>query len=310
MLLNRPRILLTIISTFCVFNLVLQWVWGEWSASFLGFELIFLLLTSLLPIVATAFYKWFVELSQEVDKAFVTKGRSWLRQQAERLFNLRLLLVPGCILTIVGVYSTYVYWVPWTGWIRALFYAVCMIFFFGYGIFGYVFVALATLMIKIGRLELATGMFRWPVTHLHRIYDIYFRFLALGSGLYLLAVLAVWVSPGGRSIALQTGLGRLWVFPPALFIIVFFVIFHYVIHVQLRNCKWGADEQLSVKAEDAYNQLCEQWSTERESAVTALLSWREHVRSTSEWPGSVRLVATTIGTVLLPTITVVVDLLK
>ena len=98
-----------------------------------------------------------------------------------------------------------------------------------------------TLASRIGDLRIEYSVFSWPRKGIRRVYSAYFRSLLLGAALYIGAVTTVWISPGGAWIAMNTGMGRLWVIPPGAMIIAYFLYFSYRIHLLLQQCRDGSE---------------------------------------------------------------------
>jgi hypothetical protein len=231
----------------------------------------------------------------------------WMDNQLRQLLGGWAPVFCGLLLVVIGVLSTALFWIPWRGWTGTLFFLWAGVFFFGYGALTWGFGALLVLVWRISNLPVQCSPFMWPTNQIYAIYQTYFRVLFVGASLYGLAVLSVWISPGGSNIALETSVGMFWVFPPAVCVILFFLAFHFRIHKLLIQCKQSSDDELTTLLDSEYNQWLQNPSPEREERISKLLEWRDHVRKADEWPLGLRSVLLTITMLLLPTIKVILE---
>ncbi|HYR07080.1 MAG TPA: hypothetical protein VEQ60_04915 [Longimicrobium sp.] len=312
-LLRRYHVQITAgIVVLILLNLLLQFRWN-WAGDFIAFEVLFALLTVVLPTIAVTLMKWAQQLALPVSNITQQSGAAaslWVAGQLRSLVGREGIVLCGMLLLIVGEVSTVIFWVPWEGWIGTLFFLWAAIFFFGYGALGWCFGCLSVLLWRISNLPIQCSPFRWPTDHIATIYQTYFRILIIGASLYALAVLSVWLSPGGPAIALETNLGMLWVFLPAACIILFFLIFHFRVHRLLVRCKEISDNELTTLLESEYNNWRHDPTAERENRIKRVLEWRDHIRRADEWPLSLQSVVLTITTLLLPTLKEVLELIS
>jgi hypothetical protein len=295
------------ITTYGMVNVAIQAVLN-WPTGFLRFEVLFVALTALLPLIGDLFVRWLDALREPVTAAVAETN--WLDEQTGSVFALERLVLAGLAMTGIGMFCTSLYFAPWCGWVCGLFYVLCVLFFFGYGAFAYAFIALIVLVSRLGNVTVAAGVFRWPLEALHTIYRIFFRFTLLASVLYIVAVTSVWISGmGGRSIATETDVGRLWVLPPAIAIITYLLTFHFQVHALIRRCKRQAENQLIEVMEAAYTTWSKDQDPRNESIISSAVAWREHIRGIDEWPTRARWVVVIITTLLIPTLQLLADVL-
>jgi hypothetical protein len=290
-------------------NLLVQQAW-RWDPGFLGFGLLFGFLTIIIPVIAAVGVKWMRGLSgpvREVAALSDDSAATWTDEQLGRLLVRWPAFASGVLLLLIGLYSTVTYWMPVQDWRGGLFLVWAGIFFFGYGLLVWAFGAIIALIWRISNLSIHCTPFRLPTRMVDVIYTTYFHIMALGALLYGLAVISVWVSPHGAQIALETSVGNLWVFPPAVIIILFFLTFHFRIHRLLVRYKQVSEDELTRLLDAEYREWTLAPESERADRIDKLLAWRDHVRKADEWPSSLKAVLLTVTTLLIPTIKSIVE---
>ena len=105
---------------------------------------------------------------------------------------------------------------------------------------------LLPLMVVCGLTSLSTGLYwqgmAFVAKHIFAFSEV------RNAVLYIVMVFSVWVSPGGAWIAKNTGIGRLWVFPPGAMVIIFFLYFNYMIHLLLVQCRDRSEGHIHADA--------------------------------------------------------------
>ena len=306
-------IVTAVIAALVLFNFAVQFLF-QWYSRFLSFEIGLAFLTIIIPYVIKRIrhvsrYELVTPLSIFAGLS-VEETESWLEGQMRPFFSGLGTLISAVMVLIAGVISTDIFGIPWYGYIRSTFYLWLCIFLLGYGIIAWLYIGLMVLVNRMRLLEVNASIFSWPKSEIHNIYSTYFQLLAIGAALYVVAVISVWVSPGGAWIAKNTEIGRLWVFPPGAMVIVFFLYFHYKVHLLLTQCRDKSDRQLSILLSQAFDEWISKQSEDKERSITNLLQWRKQIRSEKMWLLDIKSVIATVATLLLPTVKAVIDFLK
>lgn len=311
---ERRWLLLTIVLLVLIAsNLWVQYSF-QWVRSFLAFELGFAALTLLLPwTIKTLRYSSVTQLAMPVcslSSLPSEQAKSWFLNRLRPYTSNAGVLTASAVLLAAGLISTEVFGIPWTGEVRIYFYLWLLIFFIGYGMVGWLYFGLMALANHIGELEVKSSVFSWPKVEIKRVYSIYFRLFIVGAILYIVAVISVWISPGGAWIAKNTGIGRLWVFPPGAMVIVFFLYFHYKTHLLLVQCKDRSERRLASLLTENFDKWTSSPSEEIEKTISSLMQWRKGLQDEGTWLLDFKSVLATIATLLLPTVKAVIDLLR
>jgi hypothetical protein len=159
------------------------------------------------------------------------------------------------------------------------------------------------LVIRLGKTEVRSEVFLWPNDGVAAIYTIYVRLLLVGGASYLVGVAIVRFTPWANSWSdLNQPWILLWVFPPGVALIIYFVAFSVALHKVLLQCRARAEQEINEQLHHIYVA----WKTNREigaeSSISALLKWRESVRLERIWPMDLKAGIATIVTLLIPSI--------
>lgn len=276
----------------------------------LKFELFLAVLTLIIPYVVYVLFYTIVDRLPFLMSGISTGNADALAgQQIEPLVSKKWISLSALSVMIAGAISTEHFGIPWQGGIRLLFYPWLAVFFAGYGVAAWLYFVSMVAISRINKAEAKSSIFSWPRVETQEVYGLYFRLFVLGASLYLFAVVSIWTSPSGAWIALNTGLGMLWVFPPAAMVICYFVYFNYQIHLLLKRCLQRSDQELSSLLDDRFADWKEGLSSEQgASSITSLLEWRNTIRSEGTWPMDFKAMLVTVATLLLPTIKAIADL--
>lgn len=292
-------------------NLLVQWV-VDWSPSFLTFQLGFAFLTLAIPFVLALLGRAINhELPAQLDKLAPASDSSSERGDARVPVRSLLggLLPSGFIMLVAGYLSTEIFGIPWTGGVRVLFYSWAFCFFVGYGFAAWLYVILMLVAKEVSKIKLEAQIFSWPRAALQDVFAVYMKTFLIGAVLYVGAVVTVWISPGGAWIAQNTGIGRLWVFPPGAMVVLFFLQFNFSFRAVLVGLRRSSEERLSELAESKFREWCDSPAENSASSVDALLNWRAAIRSEDVWPLNYKSLLATVATLMLPTVKAVLELL-
>jgi hypothetical protein len=196
-------------------------------------------------------------------------------------------------------------------WANHSAYVIACTFFLSYGALAYVYVATLLLVIRLGNTRVWSEVFLWPHDGIAEIYSVYVRLLLVGGTSYILAVAIVRFTPWANSWSdLNETWILLWVFPPGLALIVYFVAFSVALHKVLLQCRARAEQEINEQLHHIYDA----WKSNREigaeSSISALLKWRESVRLERIWPMDLKAGIATIVTLLIPSIEAIAKLVR
>jgi len=139
---------------------------------------------------------------------------------------------------------------PFAGWARSAAVVIVSAFFLSYGAVLYVYAKAAGLAVRLGRSPVRSETLAWPGTAIRTAHGVYVSLLVVGTVLYLLGVLVVWFSPGGRWLTMNAAWMRLWVLPPGVAVLAFFATFSVALHRVLVQCRERAETELGEQLQE------------------------------------------------------------
>lgn len=158
--------------------------------------------------------------------------------------------------------------------------------------------------------EVIIEIFKWPITEFISFHQKYINTFTLGVIAYIGAVVGIWLSPGGGSIALNTRTGQFWVFPLAGIVIVFFLCIEYFIHGLMAKSKYCRLEAAQSLLKINFDAWLANPSDDKSKLIDALTDCCENIKKEQEWPLNFTALFTVVATLLLPTIKTVFDIVK
>jgi hypothetical protein len=180
-----------------------------------------------------------------------------------------------------------------------IFYLFSALFLFLTGVAGWAFLRLLVILHQLSGVGIKVLPFAWPQAEISAIHGLLMQVFAGGLLAYLLAVLGIWLSPGGGWF-LANGPVGLWVIPLAVTVVLFFVMVEYHIHVILEKSKRERLRQLSEVLQEKFSQWRQSGSKEAAEAVTEALKWRDAVQAERSWPLDVLSMTSVVVGVLVP----------
>jgi hypothetical protein len=200
---------------------------------------------------------------------------------------------------------------PFIGWARVTAFILACTFFLSYGALTYVYAAMLLLAVRLGKARVRRVILFWPNENLGAVHSVYFRLFWIGSMSYLLSVAIVRFTPWAKTWRdLNQPWVRLWVVPPAVAALIFFVSFTVALHKVLLQCRLQAERDIGEQLQRIYDL----WKTNREpsaeGSISALLKWRESIRLERLWPMDLKASLVTVVTLLIPTIQAIAKLIR
>ncbi len=324
---RRPNVQALALAALGALAIALQ-LQQPYTQGFLGFDLGLVILSVGLPYVTRSVLRSFEKLPGLIA-AISPQGSSAEKWAPSNKWLGRVgLWISGLTLAVFGAVTSWVFGVPWSGAALAVSAFWLFLILFGYGILGYLYGLHVSVLWDLRRLEVRCQIFEWPRAEIQDLYRVYSGLLAWGAGLYVIAIVSVWSSPGvwlvdrfgmeeqPGSVLDELGAGSpwlvlesAWVFPVGLMVIFFFLLFHLRCHKLLVQCREQAVRQLGRLA----SQELEVWSSEnkpeRLATIDRFLGWKEKIHGERVWPIDLRAAVAALTTVLIPTIKTLKDLL-
>ena len=305
-------ILSILVGALTLTNILMQYR-SQWFITYIDSEIVLALIGIYLPWVAAQLQKSTLALETPIDAILkATSGASsrGLMRRYQRTFQNPIQYLLAFLVALFGVGTTLYIRVPWTGTPRILMLAwiglICALL----GIVAYYFVIVLALIYRLARKSFNYEIFKSQSAEIKKIYKTYMGFFWMGASLYIAAVLGVWMSPRGSWVAMYTPLGRLWVFPVAVLAIAFFLTIQICIHAILAKIK----EQRLLELEKLLAENYQAWEVAptlaQATLIQGLVGWHSQVKQETDWPISVVSTITVIGSLLIPSISVVLDLVK
>lgn len=294
-----------------VVNLLVQYRW-QWFDDYLVSEIVLGLIGLYLPWVAASIQRSTLELFPHIEESLAAPQAEANQRTLRRVrnaFHDPIQYFLAIFLALFGVATTQYIGIPWTGGVLAL-----DLFWIGLvcayvGFVAYYFVIALLLIYRLAGKTFRFEIFSSPALEIKKIYKTYMGFFWMGAALYVAAVVGISFSPVFWEV-LDTPLGQLWVFPVAVLAIIFFLAIQVCIHLIQAKIK----EQRLLRMEKLLAEHYRRWEAEPSLAqatlIQGLVGWHAAVKGETDWPISVVSTITVIGSLLIPSISVVVDLLN
>jgi hypothetical protein len=282
--------------------LLLQWR-SEWHPGFVPSEVVLALL-GVAAVLATTALRTLLDqaASALAEVVALTQFRAWATDQRRFAFHGVAPLIIGATVAIAAGVTIHIAWVPWTGIVLWTFYAAVALLFAAVGQLAWSFGALLVILYRAGQLDMAVQVFAWPRTALRALTRSYLATCVVGIGLYLIAVVAIWVSPGGSWFLTEDqGLVRqLWVLPMATTVVAYLLACQMLLSWIANRVHQHRLTALSLLAQKWLDEFVGTRQPDAASAVTELLKWRQSVEREMAQNLNIRAIGTMIATVALP----------
>ena len=294
-----------------VVNLLVQYRW-QWFDEYLVSQFVLGLIGLYLPWVAASIQRSTLGLFPHIEASFAApqaEANQHTLRRVKAAFHDPILYFIAIFLALFGVATTQYIGIPWTSGVLAL-----DLFWIGLvcayvGIVAYYFVIVLLLIYRLAGKTFRFEIFSSPALEIKKIYKTYMGFFWMGAVLYVAAVLGISFSPVFWEV-LDTPLGQLWVFPVAVLAINFFLAIQVCIHLIQAKIKEQRLQSMEKLLAEHYR-LWEQSPTPAQATlIQGLVGWHAAVKGETVWPISVVSTITVIGSLLIPSISVVVDLLN
>jgi hypothetical protein len=309
---TRPIAFSIVILAIFAASLGTQWLY-DWWESFTIVELLLGILAVSMPFVAAMLYRKMYSLLPAVKDIVDMPSEQvteWFRQQTASIFGSKWTYLAIAFLCITGIASTDIVGIPWSGIVRVLFYLFSAIFFAMTAIVAWTYLGLLVFLLRLVNQEIKGAPFDWPEKQFAHLNQSYLDMFAVGVAIYIVAVVAVWSSPGGPSIALHNPLAQLWIFPVAGTVVGFFLSFQYLIHRIILRSKQHRLDKINQLLGHTFDAWMADLAPDKAKAVTELMSWRDRIREESDWPLDLRSTLTITSGLLLPAARTILDLIS
>lgn len=282
----------------------------EWLPEFIPTEMGIAFLTLAIPYTIKYILSEQENLARLISQSIDATGEFSEQLKPNRMDWIQFILL-GFAIAILGLITVQpkVFGLPWTiPLLNILFQIWLFIFLLGFGIVVCLYLFNLNSIIKIDKIFICDGshrkIFAWPVSEVRLLYSSYLRLVILAVFLYVGGIVSLWLTPAAAFLALQTNIGRLWVAPPALVILVYFLIFSLKIRSFLPRWKLNAINKINTILEKESAKYFEEPSNQKTEHIDRLLSWRRLIQSEDikvfEW----KQILTIVGIILAPTIRV------
>ncbi len=295
-----------------VLNFLVQYR-SQWLPDFIASEAGIALLTIILPFLVLYSLKSKKNLLFPISKIINLQEEDislWLNPSRKTWI---LIFLFGFLIDFLGILTVQpqVFGLPWIGLAKILFELWIIIFLFGYSIVVGLYIHDLAIILRLKNCcnedrnlsfyQNNIDIFYWPIEEVRAIYYRYFKSLIIATIIYLTAVLILWVSPAGGFLAVHTNVGRLWVFPPALILIIYFIMFSFGIHSLLPKWKINSQDKLKNIFEKEINDYFVGYSDKAAESIDRLLRWRDLIENKDIKIFNFKLILATIATILAPT---------
>lgn len=292
--------------------LLLQWR-GGWHPGHVPSELVLTLL-GVAAVWATTALRTFLDqaLSALAGLVALPDTTTWAMNQKRFAFHGVAPLIAAVAIAVAGGVTIHIAaWIPWRGMVLLAFYAAVAVVFAVVGQLGWSFGALLVILYRAGQIDMAVEIFAWPRTAVRVLTRCYLSTCVVGIVLYLIAVVAIWVSPGGSWFLTDDRgpLRQFWVLPMAATIIAYVLTCQMFLYWIVRRVHEQRLTDLSLLAQRRLNEFLETRDPTAASAISELLKWRESIVHEMAQNSNIPAFGTMIVTVVLPAAKTIKELL-
>jgi len=280
--------------------LLSQWA-GDWQGEYVPAEIVLIVLAAFLPLLTSFMLKRLsaaksavVEMSASPESA-----SAWWDQALDSAFGGFRPYALGAVLVTAGIPTIKWAWIPWSGGALFVFYLFSALLLFLTGVAGWAFLRLLTVLHQLSGFGVKVLPFAWPQAEISVLHGVLMQVFAGGLLAYLLAVIGIWLSPGGTWFLANGPVGW-WVIPLAATVVFFFCAVEYYIHVLLEKAKQERLRQLSEILQEKFSEWRQSGSKDAAEAVNTVLKWHDAVRAERSWPLDVLSMTSVVVGVLIP----------
>ena len=293
--------------------LLVQWRWrGGWHPEFAPSELVLTLL-GVAAVLATTALRTFLDqaLSALAVVVALPDTAAWAMNQKRFAFHGVAPLIAAVAIAVAAGMTIHIAWVPWSGMVLWTFYAAVGVVFAAVGQLGWSFGALLVILYRASQLDMAVEIFAWPRTAVRVLTRCYLSTCAVGIVLYLIAVVAIWVSPGGSWFLMKDRgpVRQLWVLPMTTTVIAYLLTCQMFLYWIVHRVHEQRLTNLSLLAQSRFNEFLETREPAAASTISELLKWRESIAQEMAQNVNIRAFGTMVVTVMLPAAKTIKELL-
>jgi hypothetical protein len=296
---------------------------NQFTVLFLLFEGGLLILSAALPFFLKLLWTSFSSLSDILSKFTDFSEEDSKKYRVSGGVALFILIVGG-VLSAGGVLTISTLGLPWNSTARTFFQIWLYLILFGYGVVAGLYMFHVRLLFSMSKMNVSCSPFYWPRIEISYLYRFYSKLLAAGTILYVLAIVSFWSTPGNWlvnawltnttfSAAAELGahlsvdlpwrlIESLWVFPVAICIIFFFVLFNYGCHEFLTQCQSRSIDYFSKLASKVLEDWEKKPTIEKREKIDKLLEWRDKIKKERVWPLDFLAILSIIATTIVPII--------
>lgn len=283
----RPKTTVAVLAVVGLAALALQAAF-EWLPRFAVSQVLFLLFACMAVYAGWAISSRVLPQLQQVEEHLLsaTAGRQASCLPAQIGEGLWLvILFTGVLVAIAAVYTHAVAGIPWTGLVRAVYFVSVFMNFWVLGaVIGLYGLALRWLW-RLSWAGVSVTPFGWRPEIIAAAARTYLQITVIGIALYLLGLIAVWQSPGGRIFFAEGALVReLWILPLAIGVAGYFLVTQYLTHRILRNAKSARLAYLRARRNEAFSCWEEKRRAEDTEAFSFLSRALDEVSREGTWP--------------------------
>ena len=293
-------------------NLAVQWLARQWYPSYVGSELVFSLLAVYMPLVAAFLYqrtRLLLPVVQGMVDLPSERITPWFRKQEGFIFGGMAIYVVAIACALTGTVRMYSLGIPWRGFVLVVFLILAVALFAATGAVGWIYLGLLLLLRQLAAFDIRAAYFEWSEAECKQLHRADLHMFMAGVVIYLGAVIASWISPGGQYLVMSSTLGRLWIFSVAGAVVAFFLACQYSIHQIMARAKQRRVDEMSKLLEQFFAEWRADPSGDKGKTISDLLDWRDRVPREHDWPLDLTGTLAVVGGLLLPTVNTIVDLI-
>jgi hypothetical protein len=289
--------------------LLSQWT-NDWQVDFVPAQIVLTVLAAFLPLLTSFMFERLTAAKPLIIGMSVHPESTsvWWDHALDSAFGGLWPYILGIILVVIGVPTIKWAGVPWSGGVLLVYYMSAAMILFLTGVAGWAFLRLLAILHQLSGVRIKVFPFAWPQVEISAIHGVLMQVFVGGLLAYLLAVVGIWLSPGGAYF-IANGPVSLWVIPLAVTVVLFFVAVEYHIHVLMEKSKRERLRQLAEVIQEKFSQWHQSGDKEAAEAVTAVLKWREAVQSERSWPLDIVSMTSVVVGVFVPAMKALKDII-
>lgn len=240
-----------------------------------------------------------IETLIKKNKAFMFE--SWMSIVLPPIFGL---LCAGSVAIMAGL--------PWGSdpYASFVYKALLVLVFTITGSIGWQFFCFEYLLFQISKLKIKGKRFRSYSNIFRQINTITVSVVVLGTIIYIVAILIVWIIPWWKTLLFSNPFGRFWAFPIAITVLLYFLIGQYFIRQIVTQSKEKRIRKIEKLIKKNHENCSLELSENNISMFSELIKWREIISKETYGLLDFQTTIMILSGILIPALGTLIDVIK